>query len=73
MAFYDVLRNEPNGYASALVRAHGTRQALEAVAHLGFTAANSIVERVPDGRSEPNKILAYVSELGELPTGDFVV
>lgn len=62
MAFYDVQRNEPTGYASALVRAHGTRQALAAVAHLGFTAKNSTVERVTDGRNEPIKILAFVEE-----------
>lgn len=65
MAFYEVLRDEPNGYASALVRAHGTRQALAAVSHLGFTAKNSIVVRVPDGRNEPNKVLAHVDEFSE--------
>jgi hypothetical protein len=68
MAFYEVLRSEPNGYASALVRAHGTRQAIAAVSHLGFTAKNSIVERVPDGRSEPVKILSHVEEFSEPTT-----
>lgn len=62
MAFYEILREDDNGYASALVRAHGTKQAIDAVKHLGFTAKNSVVERVPDGRNEPNKILAFVDE-----------
>lgn len=62
MAFYEVLREDAHGYASALVRAHGTKQAIDAVKHLGFTSANSVVERVPDGRDQPNKILAFVEE-----------
>jgi hypothetical protein len=62
MAFYEVYREDANGYASALVRAHGTRQAVAALSHLGFTAKNSIVERVPDGREHPVKILASVVE-----------
>jgi hypothetical protein len=62
MAFYEVLREDATGYASAVVRAHGTRQAIAAVAHLGFTVKNSVVERVPDGRGEPNKVLAFVDE-----------
>ncbi|MFJ9616693.1 hypothetical protein [Streptomyces noursei] len=76
MAFYDIQRTEENGYASAFVRAHGARQALNSVKHLGFTADNSTVSRVSDGRNEPNKILAFVEEFsesagsGEIP--DFV-
>jgi hypothetical protein len=62
MAFYEVYREDENGYASAVVRAHGTRQAVNALTHLGFTLDNSIVERIPDGRSEPVKILATVEE-----------
>jgi hypothetical protein len=62
MAFYEVVREDENGYASAVVRAHGTRQAVAALTHLGFTAKNSIAERIPDGRDEPVKILATVEE-----------
>jgi hypothetical protein len=62
MAFYEILREDANGYASAIVRAHGTKQALDAVKHLGFTPANAVVERVPDGRDVDNKVLAFVEE-----------
>lgn len=62
MAFYEVYREDENGYASAVVRAHGVRQAIGALSHLGFTVKNSIAERIPDGRSEPVKILATVEE-----------
>jgi hypothetical protein len=62
MAFYEVLRGDANGYATALVRAHGRAQAVEAVKHLGFTPDNSVTMRVPDGRNEENKILAFVEE-----------
>lgn len=80
MAIYEVLREDHNGYASALVRAHGTSQAIKAVGHLGFTAKNSVAERVPDGRDEPNKVLAFVEEFTAAPEtlsagyvpGDFI-
>ncbi|MEW2302592.1 hypothetical protein AB0958_21910 [Streptomyces sp. NPDC006655] len=62
MAFYEVYREDENGYASAIVRAHGVRQAVNALTHLGFTQDNSVAERIPDGRSEPVKILATVEE-----------
>lgn len=62
MAFYEVYREDATGYASAVVRAHGTRQAVAALSHLGFTVKNSIAERIPDGRTEPVKILATVEE-----------
>lgn len=67
MAFYEVYREDANGYASAVVRAHGTRQAIGALSHLGFTVKNSIVERIPDGRTEPVKILATVEESAATP------
>jgi hypothetical protein len=62
MAFYEVFRDDETGYATALVRAHGLRQAVAAVSHLGFTANNSVAVRVPDGRTEPNKVLAFAEE-----------
>lgn len=62
MAFYEILREDATGYASAIVRAHGTKQALGAVKHLGFTDDNSVVLRVPDGRDVENKVLAFVEE-----------
>lgn len=65
MAFYEVYREDENGYASAVVRAHGTRQAIAALTHLGFTQKNSIAERIPDGRALPVKILAHVEEFRE--------
>jgi hypothetical protein len=62
MAFYEVVREDENGYASAIVRAHGTGQAVRALSHLGFTAKNSVVERLADGRNLPVTILATVDE-----------
>jgi len=70
MAFYEVYREDENGYASAVVRAHGTRQAVAALTHLGFTADNSIVERIPDGRQHAVKILAHVEDFRETATPD---
>lgn len=68
MAFYEVYREDENGYASAVVRAHGTRQAVAALTHLGFTPNNSIVERIQDGRQHPVKILATVEEFRQPTT-----
>jgi hypothetical protein len=68
MAVYEVLRSESNGYGSALVRARGTRQAIAALSHLGYTAKNSIATRVPDGRTYPVRILAHVEEFSETAT-----
>jgi hypothetical protein len=62
MAFYEVYREDATGYASAVVRAHGTRQAIAALSHLGYTAKNATAERIPDGRALPVKILATVEE-----------
>jgi hypothetical protein len=68
MAFYEVHRSESHGYASAVVRAHGVRQAIAAVSHLGFTDKNSTAERIPDGRGEGVKVLAAIEEWYDVTT-----
>lgn len=72
MAFYQVDREDESGYASAIVRAHGSRQALAAVSHLGFTAKNAFARRIDDGRGEPNAVLSFVEETAPVvaPSGE---
>lgn len=70
MAIYEVYREDETGYASAVVRAHGTRQAIGALSHLGFTVKNSIAERIPDGRELPVKVLATIEESLPVPAAE---
>lgn len=70
MAVYIVEREDETGLGTAIVRAHGRRQAIAAVSHLGFTAKNSAVERLRDGKGEPNKVLSFDEERAPEPVAD---